>query len=223
MRPSVAGVPDSDTRTRIPQEAGTKARILRAAAGLFHAWGFERTSMKQIAAASGIQKSSLYHHFPGKQELLFEILSHTVDLAIGRLQDIVTSDRSAAERLRLAVRNHVINLVDDLDNVACFVEEGKALVPPFRAAYIARRDAYEHCFRRIIADGIAGGEFRPVDVRLAGFAVLGMCNWVVRWYRPHGPNSPDDVATHLGDVAVLGLLTHAPEPALTHAVGVKGS
>lgn len=214
MRPRGAIGPNGDTRTR----------ILRAAAALFHAYGFEGTSMKQIAAASGIQKSSLYHHFPGKQELLFEILSHTVDLAIGRLQEIVTSDRPAAERLRLAVRNHVINLVNDLDNVACFVEEGKALAPEFRAAYIAKRDTYEHCFRQIIADGIARGEFRSVDVRLAGFAVLGMCNWVVRWYHPDGPNSPDEVATHLGDVAVLGLLpTGAPERTAGHVVAVEGS
>lgn len=193
-------------------EGDTRGRILRAAAALFHAYGFERTSMKQIAAASGIQKSSLYHHFAGKQEMLFEILSHTVDAAIGRLANLAASDRPAADRLALAVRNHVSNLVTDLDNVACFVEEGKALAPEFRSVYIAKRDAYESCFRQIIADGIARGEFRPVDVRLAGFAVLGMCNWVVRWYHPDGPNTPDEVATHLGDAAVRGLLApHATE------------
>jgi len=209
-----AGGPDADTRTR----------ILRAAAALFRVRGFEGTSMKQIAAISGIQKSSLYHHFAGKQELLFEILSHTVDLAIGRLQEIVVSDRPAAVRLRLAVRNHVISLVNDLDNVACFVEEGRALADPFRTSYIAKRDDYEGCFRQIIADGIRRGEFRSVDVRLAGFAVLGMCNWVVHWYRPDGPNTADEIAAHLGDAAVFGLLARAvPEPAATRPGGAEGS
>lgn len=206
---------------RAVTDVDTRTRILRAAAALFHAYGFERTSMKQIAAAAGIGKSSLYHHFSGKQKLLFEILSHTVDAAIGRLQDLVQSDRPAAARLALAVRNHVSNLVNDLHNVACFVEEGKALAPEFRSAYVAKRDAYESCFRQIIGDGIARGEFRPVDVRLAGFAVLGMCNWVVRWYQPGGPNTADEIATHLGDAAVRGLL--APHPAESHSAVVMVS
>jgi hypothetical protein len=42
-------------------------------------------------------------------------------------------------------------------------------------------------------------------VRLAGFAVLGICNWVVRWYRPGGPHTPEEISRNLADVAVLGL------------------
>lgn len=194
----------------IATEAGTRTRILRAAAALFHARGFEGTSMHQIAAEVGIQKSSLYHHFRSKDELLFDILRHTLDLALGGLQAIVGADLPAAQRLRLAVRHHVINLVEDLDNVACFIEEGKALGPRHRDAYIARRDAYERCFRQIIEDGIARGEFRPLEVRLAGFAILGMCNWMVRWFRPGGPNTPEEVARHFGDLAVAALSAQRP-------------
>lgn len=200
-----------------PNDVGTRARILRAAAMLFHARGYEGTSMKAIADVVGIQKSSLYHHFSSKDELLFEILQHTVDLATGGLQEIARSSRPAAERLRLAVRHHVINLVEDLDNVACFVEEGKALGPVHREVYIAKRDAYERCFRQIIEDGIARGEFRRADVRLAGFAVLGMCNWLVRWFHPDGPNTPEEIAAHLGDLAVAALAIHREQGAVAEA------
>lgn len=199
-------------------DPGTRARILRAAAALFHTQGFEATSVKQIAAAAGIQKSTLYHHFPSKQHLLFDILSHTVDLAVGGLQEIVRSDRPAAERLRAAVRHHVVNLVNDLDNVACFVEEGKALAPEYRAAHIAKRDAYERGFRQIIEDGVARGEFRPLDVRLAGFAILGMCNWMVRWYRPDGAMPADEIAALLGTLAVDALATRPAEPVVPRAL-----
>lgn len=162
--------------------------------------------MSDIADAVGIQKSSLYHHFESKQELLFEILNHTVESAIGGLKEIASSPRPAAERLRAAIRHHIVHLVEELDNVACFVEEGKALEPPYREDYLTKRDAYEGEFRGILEDGIASGEFRETDVRLAGFAVLGMCNWVVRWYRPEGPYTPEDIAKHLGDIATSGLI-----------------
>lgn len=196
----------NEHRRRFPlPDSKTRERILRSAASLFHNQGFEATGMSDIADAVGIQKSSLYHHFDSKQELLLEILNHTVESAIGGLKEIADSSRPAAERLRLAIRHHILHLVEDLDNVACFVEEGKALEPPYREQYLAKRDSYESEFRRILEDGIASGEFRETDVRLAGFAVLGMCNWVVRWYRPEGPHSPEEIAASLGDIAVYGL------------------
>jgi AcrR family transcriptional regulator len=187
-------------------DVGTREKILKSAASLFHRRGFEATGMSDIANAVGIQKSSLYHHFESKQKLLFEILSHTVETAIGGTREIASSHLPAPERLRMAIRNHIVNLVDDLDNVACFVEEGKALEPPYREEYLRKRDAYEGEFRRILEEGIASGEFRKTDVRLAGFAVLGMCNWVVRWYHPEGPHTPDEIASSLAEVAVLGLM-----------------
>jgi AcrR family transcriptional regulator len=186
-------------------DVGTREKILASAASLFHRRGFEATGMSDLADAVGIQKSSLYHHFESKQELLFEILSHTVETAMSGIQEIASSPLPAPERLQRAIRHHIVNLVEDLDNVACFVEEGKALEPPYREEYLRKRDAYEGEFRRILEEGIASGEFRKTDVRLAGFAVLGMCNWVVRWYNPEGPHNPEEIARNLADVAVMGL------------------
>jgi hypothetical protein len=44
-----------------------------------------------------------------------------------------------------------------------------------------------------------------MDVRLTGFAVLGMWNWVVRRYHAEGPHTPEEIASNLADVAVFGL------------------
>ncbi|MDR7434101.1 MAG: TetR/AcrR family transcriptional regulator [Armatimonadota bacterium] len=191
-------------------EGNTRERILRAAAFLFRKKGFKGTSMREIAEIVGINKSSLYHHIRGKQALLFEILQHTVDKAIGRLEKIARSDLPPSERLRLAVENHVTHLIEDLDNVACFIEEGKALSPDRMRAYIVKRDRYEGFFREIIAEGIRVGEFRPADVKLIGFAVLGMCNWVARWYRPNGGYTGEEIARQFSEFALRGILQTLP-------------
>ncbi|MDR7483285.1 MAG: TetR/AcrR family transcriptional regulator [Armatimonadota bacterium] len=183
----------------------TREQVLRAAAALFHTRGFERTTMQEIARAVGLTKASLYHHVRGKQALLYEILQHTLDRALPDLERIAAGAEPAADRLRQAVRLHVLTLVSDRDNVACFIEEGRALAPPYRQALVAWRDRYEALFRRIIADGIAAGEFAPTDVRLAGFAVLGMVNWMVRWYRPDGQHPPAEIAARFADYAVAAL------------------
>ena len=185
---------------------GTRERILRSAAALFRQRGFNGTSMQDLAEAVGITKSSLYHHFSSKQALLSEILSNTVDRVTPAVREIAESKRPASERLRRAVTRHVVELIRDRDNVACFIEEGRFLVPERMSAYVAKRDDYEQHFRRIVADGIASGEFRDTDVRLASLAILGMCNWVARWYRADGDHTPDEIAAQFGDTAVFGLV-----------------
>lgn len=198
---------------------GTRERILRCAASLFRQRGYNGTSMQDLAEAVGITKSSLYHHFPSKQALLSEILSNTVDRVTPAVREIAGSDRPASERLRLAVVRHVVELIRDRDNVACFIEEGRFLAPELMSAYVAKRDRYERYFRQIVADGIATGEFRTADVRLASLAILGMCNWVARWYRSDGDLAPDEIAEHFADMAIFGLAAREREPSPTVAIG----
>src|SRR3990170_6707274 len=183
----------------------TRNRILEAAAGLFRREGFNGASMQDLAAVVGITKSTVYHHFPSKQALLSEILEHTVDRVTPALEAIAEADLPAAARLRQAVARHIVELIRDQDNVACFIEEGRFLAPEHRQSHIAKRDRYEQHFRRIVADGIRAGEFQQLDVRLASQAVLGMCNSMAAWYRPDGGFEPDEIAEQFGELAVRAL------------------
>ena len=180
----------------------TRERILRAAAALFREQGFNRTSMRDLADRVGIHKSSIYHHFPGKQELLLEILETTVDRSAPALAAIAEADSPASERLWRAVANHVTELIADQDNVSCFLEEGRYLDRRYMDIYISKRDRYEGYFRRIIGDGVRTGEFRQVNVRLASLAILGMCNGMARWWRPDGEFGPRETASWFGEMAV---------------------
>jgi AcrR family transcriptional regulator len=180
----------------------TRERILRAAAALFRRQGFKATSMQDIAEQVGLTKSSLYHHIRGKHDLLYEILLHTVEGVIPAMRAIACAPRPASQRLRDAVACHVVRLVEDLDNVVCFIEEGRSLRPARRKAYVAKRDLYEGFFRQILQDGVDNGEFAPVDVRLAGWAILGMANWIARWYNPDGEWGPNELAAQFGEFAV---------------------
>jgi TetR/AcrR family transcriptional regulator, cholesterol catabolism regulator len=186
----------------VDKSPGTRDRILGAAASLFREYGFNGTSMHDLAAEVGITKSSLYHHFPSKQALLSEILEATVSRVTPRIEAVVEADLPAVERLRQAVTIHVVELIADQDNVACFIEEGRYLSPEFVESYIPKRDRYENCLRQILQEGADSGELVTGDVRLAGLAILGMCNWVARWYRPDGTRTPDEIAAEFATLAV---------------------
>lgn len=182
----------------------TKERIRLEAAALFREKGFNGTSMAELAAEVGISKSSLYHHFPSKQALLSEIIELTVNRVTPLVQEVAESNLPVRERLGRAVALHTVEAIRDQDAIACFVEEGRYLAPDFMAAHLVKRDRYELIFRRMFEDGIASGEFVAQDVSLAVKAILGMCNSAVRWYRPGGGHTPEEIASEFAHFAVRG-------------------
>ena len=59
----------------------------------------------------------------------------------------------------------------------------------------------------MIEEGIASGEFADQDSGIAVKAILGMCNSVVRWYRPGGGHTPEEIAAEFAHFAVRGVAT----------------
>lgn len=66
----------SDTDTRVRRRSGAQTRRLaqRVALELFTRYGYERTSLRQIAEELGINKASLYYHFASKEAILQSLM-----------------------------------------------------------------------------------------------------------------------------------------------------
>ncbi len=189
----------------------TRLRILREAAALFRRRGYRATSMADLAEAVGITKSSLYHHFPSKDALLLEIVQITVDRVMPMIEEILASDLPSSAKLERALTTHLVEGLQDRDNLACFVQEGRNLAPGSLDAYLEKRDRYERLFRDILEEGMATGAFRTLDVRLTAMALLGMCNSTVAWYRPGGGYPPEVIAKQFADLALRAVTADREE------------
>jgi TetR/AcrR family transcriptional regulator, cholesterol catabolism regulator len=180
-----------------PREAELQAIATR----LFRQRGFHATSMQDLAEALGMNRGSLYHYIASKDDLLWSIL----DRAMGRLEDRVlprlSADAPPLTRLTDGIAEHLRVAADHADELSLIQIELRSLGPDRRNAMIERRDAYERAWRRTISDGIAAGELRETDVRLAGIGILSVCNWFTQWFRPAGAQSVDEIGE-----AFIGLL-----------------
>lgn len=183
-----------------------EAEILDAAARLFKEKGFHATSMRDIAAAVGMQKGSLYYHITSKEELLFRISHDAINAIIARLEEIAAAPLCPTEKLRQAIENHVLTLCDRLDLLSVFLKESKILTAEQQAQILERRKRYEELFEGILEEGIAAGEFRVVDVPVVAVGLLGMLNWMHQWYRPDGRLPPQQIAAIFTDFTLHGLL-----------------
>ncbi|MGZ6340195.1 MAG: TetR/AcrR family transcriptional regulator [Candidatus Limnocylindrales bacterium] len=182
-----------------------EAALLEVATRLFRERGFHATSMQDLAQALGMNRGSLYHYIEAKDDLLWWIVSGALDRLYTRVRPVLTADRPAAERLRGAITEHLGFAAAEGDELALIQIELRSLSPERRAVLIGRRDDYEALWRRAVADGIAEGALRAVDVRLATIAILSACNWFTQWYRPDGAKSAGEIATVFGDLFLDGL------------------
>jgi AcrR family transcriptional regulator len=181
-----------------------RGQILHAALRAFRERGFHATTLDDIATQVGVRKTALYHYFPDKEAILYRC--HRDSLA--EVSRLVARARghsvSAADRLRQVIREHVRVMTETLEG-SPLAFEVTALAPERQAEIIAARDQYERELRELVAEGIAAGEFRPMDPKVVTFAILGAINWIARWYRPEGFLRAPELGAQFADYLVGGL------------------
>jgi len=182
--------------------------ILRGAARVFRRLGLSATGMREIAAEADLSPGNLYYYFKGKDEILLFCQERTVDRLLAEAARASAAAGAYAERLRTLMSAHVHCLLDDLEGTTAHLEV-EGLPEPMRRGIIAKRDAYEHAVRDLVAAGMKRGEFEKGDASLVTRAMLGAVNWTARWYRHGGAQSVAEVADGLAEYLVRGLLRAA--------------
>lgn len=207
---------------RKPAELTVNAEdILLAAARVFHERGYHRAKMEDIARAVDLTAGSLYHHFPqGKQQILLMVLSAGLDQITARLNEILASPASPADKLRAAVEQHIVGITENVSVGAAMVFEIRTMldIPEVRQAYVARRDIFEKLFRAIIEEGMAQGLFQVQDYKLFVRMILGAHNWVGVWFRDSGSLTGQEIAARMSEWFLAALHYRPPNADASEAV-----
>jgi AcrR family transcriptional regulator len=179
--------------------------IFSAALKLFQAKGYHGTSMQDLADAVGIQKASLYYYIRSKEELLVHVCERGTGAFTQELSEIVASDGSAAEKLESAIESHLVALCNQLDLFTVFLREQKFLGETQKKKLRGEGNRQAELLAAILEQGVAAGEFRPVNVTVTTLALLGMCNWLYEWYSPDGAFQPREIAAMFSELVLSGL------------------
>jgi len=178
-----------------------RMEILHAAARVFRRRGVSAAGMREIAEEAGLSPGNLYHYFSGKDEILLFCQERTLERMHAAVQ---AAKGPATDRLRMVLRAHVHCMSDEREGATAQLDI-ESLPPKLRAPMIEKRDAYERAVRAIVAAGVKSREFARCDASLVTRAMLGAVNWTARWYRPDGPQKPDEIADALSEYLVKGL------------------
>ncbi|HET8614224.1 MAG TPA: TetR/AcrR family transcriptional regulator [Actinomycetales bacterium] len=159
------------------------ASLLDVAVQVFTERGYDGTSMGDLAHASGLSKSSLYHHFDSKEQLLRAALDRAVEPLFAVVAEPAAQSGRAIDRLEHVVRREVQVLVEQLPSVTLLLRV-HGNTPTERWA-LERRREFDRIVADLVAQAAAEGDVRTdVQAGLVTRLLFGMINSLVEWYRP---------------------------------------
>jgi len=190
-------------RTQAADYQERREKILDAAAALFARKGFLGASVAELAEACSLSKAALYHYYPSKEDMLYDLMhSHVkaLDAAAGRVGEGALPPR---EHLRALARAFMVLYAGAAARHKVLLGELDNLPARRRAAVVALQ-------RKLIADVEA--VLRAIEPRLpagrarpAAMLFFGMINWTHTWFDPEGALSPEAFAEMAVDTLLGGV------------------
>lgn len=158
----------------------TEARqqILLAAIKLLGSKGYANLSMNDIVAESGVSKGGVYWHFKNKDAILEAVFDSFLEAQLEFADAQLAGDNSPTEKLRrifsIAQMAMLAEIPPPLEFYAMAARD-PALMERMRR-YV---DAYGQRIVQVIEQGIAEGEFAPVDARMTALNLMSFLEGVL--------------------------------------------
>lgn len=171
-----------------------RGRLLSAAAGLFRDQGYERTTVRDIAAAVGIQSGSIFHHFPSKDAILYAVVEEVIKTNTQRLRDAIDGVADASAQLRALIYMELVFIVGDTrEAMSVMVQEWRSLSDEQQRQALQLRQVYEDIWLKVLAQLKTEGHFScsPFVMRRL---ITGMNSWAYNWFKTSRDLSLDELA-----------------------------
>jgi AcrR family transcriptional regulator len=191
------------TPLTLEDQANRQREISTAAVNLFLKNGFHETSMRAIACAAGMGKSSLYDYFQTKEDILVFVIEEETGYLAEKAQEIARQDLASEERLRQIMEMHLGYMLANKSLLARLSIESQRLNSERQKRIQLKRYQYQDLVASVIREGIAQGCFRPVNPLLAARFLVNSLLSVLYTTRPTG--SPEQMLEESVDIFLKGI------------------
>lgn len=171
-----------------------RGKLLSAAARLFRSKGYERTTVRDLAGAVGIQSGSIFHHFRSKDEILSAVMEQSILYNTALMRAALAEAGDLRGRLFALIRCELQSIMGGTgEAMAVLVYEWRSLSQEGQRYILSLREVYEALWLDVLnemqANGHCSGE--PFIIRRL---LTGALSWTATWYKPGGSMSLDQLA-----------------------------
>lgn len=175
-----------------PQSA--RGKLLHVSAHLFRNKGYERTTVRDLAAAVGIQSGSIFHHFKSKDEILRSVMEETIVYNTALMRAALLDVDTVRERVLALIRCELQSIMGGSgEAMAVLVYEWRSLSAEGQARVLALRDVYEQLWLQVLGEAKEAGYIKG-DVFVTRRFLTGALSWTTTWFRAQGSMSLNELA-----------------------------
>ena len=166
-----------------------RREVIEAASRVFAKKGYQATTIAAVAEELNIDRASLYYYISSKEELFDDVVREACEDNVRIARQIDESSCSALEKLQKFIIETTNSYERHYPLLHIYVRENLKHVGDSRSAWAKQmrqlNHDYEDAIIKIIEEGYADGSFRNLGPsRTVAYAIMGMVNWVGRWYKP---------------------------------------
>jgi AcrR family transcriptional regulator len=200
-----------------------RSDLVARAVSIFSTKGFRGTSMNDIARAGGLSKSTLYHYFDSKEDLLVEIYENVLRDNVLAAQRIMSSSLSTELKLRQMLIERVVYMCKNRRILQIFFEEEAEIPKRMMTRVYDERKVYVGVMIDLIQQGVVEGVFAiDISPTVVVNTFLGSINWLYKWYEPRGPRTPEELGVDMTDL-LLRSITVKPRSAKAAAAAARAA
>lgn len=171
-----------------------RGKLLQTAAHLFRSKGYERTTVRDLASAVGIQSGSIFHHFKSKDEILRSVMEETIRYNTALMEASLHEAGTLRERILALIRCELQSIMGGTgEAMAVLVYEWRSLSTESQQFILGLRDTYEQLWLEVLGEAKAAGYFKADPFILRRF-LTGALSWTTTWFHPEGPMSLEQLA-----------------------------
>jgi TetR/AcrR family transcriptional regulator, cholesterol catabolism regulator len=185
------------------EQAKRRHEIFHQVVPVFLKKGFQETSMREIAEAAGLGKSTLYDYFKTKDEILVYFFEDQLNDLTAEAQRIAVENCTADVRLRKIMNAYIESLQANKSLFMKMSVESQRLKPQSQRQIQQRRHIYQDMIRALIDEGVREGIFRRVDSLLAARLLISGMAPVIYTSRVTG--TPQEMLNETLDIFLKGI------------------
>jgi len=196
-------------RTQAADYGVRREAIVEKAARLYAERGFLGASISDLAKVCRISKSLIYHYYPSKEDILFDVMHSHVRALLDAAEAITARGLDPAEALRAITTEFMSHYAGAAARQKVLLNELNHLPKQRRAIIVDIQHRLIGIVRDILTELRPELHAKPALGLPATMLYFGMINWTHTWMDPAGAVKPARVAELSADIFLDGFLEAA--------------
>jgi AcrR family transcriptional regulator len=197
---------------KIKEHERRKKEIYRIATQTLWQKGYDKTTIRDIAKATDMTTAGLYYYFKSKEELLFQILDSHMDDMLAGIEKIAATQVPPIELIKKYIQYQVDTYCKDKFRSKLILNDDDCLTGKWYEQVKQKQRSFLVFWRNAL-DDFCRDQGLPTDhIAVDAHCLVGMCNWIYRWYDPKGDLKPEALGEKMFNTFVFGLTSKGRAP-----------